>query len=132
MTEPDNPWIMRESVETFEDLWIWQQARVMVNCIYDDFGESPHAGRDFAFLDQIRRAAISVMNNVSEGFARHSDADFARFLDIAKGSAGEFRSMYYVAEDRGYTPADTARVRREKARQLSAGTAGLTSHLRSK
>ena len=55
--------------------------------------------RDYSFRDQMRRAALSVMNNISEGFERRTPKDFAHFLDIAKGSAGEVRSMTYAAED---------------------------------
>jgi four helix bundle protein len=71
---------------SFEDLWIWQTARGLVKEVYSDFGMDSPAARDFGFLDQIRRAAQSIMNNIAEGFERGSDADFANFLRIAKGS----------------------------------------------
>jgi len=80
-------------VENFEDLRIWQDARALVKQVYSDMCKI----RDYGFRDQIQRAGISVMNNIAEGFERHSDIEFARFLDIAKGSAGEVRSMYYAA-----------------------------------
>jgi four helix bundle protein len=54
----------------------------------------------------------------------------ARFLDIAKGSSGEVRSMYYAAEDIGYVSAEVARQRREKAVKISKGIATLSSHFR--
>jgi four helix bundle protein len=78
--------------ERFEDLRIWQEARVLANAIYD----ATDALRDFDFRGQIRSAAVSVMNNVAEGFERRTDADFAHFLDVAKGPAGEVRSMLYL------------------------------------
>ncbi len=55
--------------------------------------------KDFDFKNQIERAAVSVMNNIAEGFERQSDKEFCRFLYISKGSCGEVRSMLYIAKD---------------------------------
>ncbi len=74
---------------------------------------------------------MSVMNNVAEGFERSSNPEFVRFLDIAKSSCGEVRSMYYAAEDLGYVTKGVAHRRREKLKQLAAGIASLQRHLRS-
>lgn len=120
-----------ESARTFEDLWIWQQARVLVKEIYTDFGPGTPGNRDFGFRDHIQKTGVSVMNNIAEGFERPSDADFARFLGISKGSCGEVRSMYYTAEDLGYVSGQTANARRVKAKQIAGGIASLRSHLRS-
>ncbi len=119
------------SARSFEDLWIWQTARVVVKEVYSDFGIDTAAARDFGFQDQIRRAAMSVMNDIAEGFERGSDADFANFLRIAKGSCGEVRSMFYTAEDLGYVPSSLANERREKLKQLAAGIESLRTHLKS-
>jgi four helix bundle protein len=70
------------------------------------------------------------MNNIAEGFERFTDADFARFRDLAKGSSGEVRSLYYVAEDLGYVTEEHANDARAAVRQLTAGIASLASHLR--
>ena len=75
-----------EAARRFEDLWVWQQARELVKGIYQDFHTAGGA-RDFGFRDQIQRAAVSIMNNLAEGFERSTDADFARFLDVAKDRA---------------------------------------------
>jgi len=101
-----------EKIKSFEDLRIWQEARVLVREVYTDFKDS----RDFGFRDQIQRAAVSIMNNTAEGFERRSDADFARFLDIAKGSSGEVRSMYYTFLK---TPQKSVRNGHEAFRQES-------------
>ena len=119
------------SVSSFEELRIWQQARVLVKELYGDFGEGTPGARDFGFRDQIQRAGVSVMNNIAEGFERNMDAQFHQFLDIAKGSCGEVRSMYYTAEDLNYTTPDVAAQRRDTAKQISAGIASLMSHLKS-
>ena len=118
------------TVTAFEDLWIWQRARVIVKRVYDDFGRGSLGFRDFGFRDQIQRAAVSVMNNIAEGFERESDGEFARFLEIAKGSCGEVRSMYYAAEDLSYLTAPPAAQCRDSLRQLGAGIASLRTHLR--
>jgi four helix bundle protein len=118
-----------EKARRFEDLWIWQQARELVKEIYEDF-RTGVPSKDFGFRDQIQRAGISIMNNLAEGFERSTDADFARFLDLAKGSCGEVRSLYYAAEDLGYITSADAETRRSRARKISAGIASLTEHLR--
>lgn len=112
--------------ERFEDLRVWQQARVLVR----DVNRLTRDLRDFGFRDQLRSAALSVMNNIAEGFERRTDADFAHFLDIAKGSSGEVRSMTYVAEDESYLDPTTALQLREAATQLSGGIATLAAYLR--
>ena len=71
------------------------------------------------------------MNNIAEGFERRSDQDFARFLDIAKGSNGEVRSMLYLAEDRNYLTFETADAMRQFSEEISSGIATLARHLRS-
>jgi four helix bundle protein len=119
-----------EGARSFEDLWIWQTAREMVKLIYQDFEEGTPGARDYGFSDHIQKTGISTMNNIAEGFERHTEADFARFLDIAKGSCGEVRSMYYVAEDLGYVTALIAESRRQRARQLASGIASLARRLR--
>jgi four helix bundle protein len=124
--EPEQP---EKGARRFEELWVWQQARELVKEIYEDF-RSGSGSKDFGFRDQIQRAGVSVMNNIAEGFERFTEIEFARFLDVARGSCGEVRSMYYAAEDLGYVSSDVADTRRSKARQISAGIASLATHLR--
>ncbi|HJZ53630.1 MAG TPA: four helix bundle protein [Gemmataceae bacterium] len=86
-------------VQRFEDLEVWKRARVLTNKVYEVSNAGAFA-RDFALRDQIRKAAISVMSCISEGFERESgDKDFRHFLSMAKGSAGELRNQLYVASD---------------------------------
>jgi len=108
---------------TLEDLWVWQQAREMVADVYRDFGVGTPAERDYAFRRQLQSAAVSVMNNIAEGFERKSSAEFHRFLDIAKGCCGEVRSMYYVAEDLRYATPSIAIERRTRCLRVSSGIA---------
>jgi four helix bundle protein len=66
-------------IERFEEIIAWQKARVLTLNLYTLFKES----RDYSFRDQIQRASVSIMNNISEGFGRGSDLEFKRFLYIA-------------------------------------------------
>lgn len=116
----------RRYAECFEDLHVWQEARALVREVYGDFA----ACRDLAFRDQIQRVSLSVMNNIAEGFERRTRKDFAHFLDLAKGSAGEVCSMAYAAEDLRFLASEMAAGLRESATTLSMGIAVLARHLR--
>jgi four helix bundle protein len=115
------------TIKNFEELEIWQMARELVNFIYSDFREC----HDFGFRDQICRAGISIMNNISEGFCRSGNTEFKQFLKISKGSSGEVKNMYYIAEDQGYVAKETAIDRRNRAQRIINGNAGLIKYLRS-
>ena len=82
----------------FESLRVWQNARDFVNSIYDLMDDN----KNYGFRDQIQRAAVSIMNNIAEGFESDTDAKYINFLNIAKGSCSEVRSMLYVCLDRKY------------------------------
>jgi len=115
------------TIKNFEDLEIWNMSRELVNLIYSDLKKN----RDFSFKDQIARAGISVMNNISEGFCRNSDAEFKHFLNISKGSAGEVKSMYYIAEDQKYVSVEIANERRIRAQKLMNAIGGFMKYLKS-
>ncbi len=71
------------------------------------------------------------MNNISEGFFRNSDSEFKQFLNISKGSTGEVKSMYYIAEDQNYIPAELAFDRRNRCQRIMAGNSSLMKYLKS-
>ena len=79
-------------VKSFEELLIWQKGQDLAVAVYDAYREN----RDWGFKDQICRASVSVSNNIAEGFGRKSPIEFARFLDIARASSNEVRSMTYL------------------------------------
>jgi four helix bundle protein len=89
-------------IQRFEDIQAWQKARLLTRSIYEVTNGKPKFSADYGLRDQIRRAAVSVMSNIAEGFARRTDKDFGRFLYIALGSASEVQSQLYVALDQGY------------------------------
>ncbi len=84
--------------ETFEDLLIWQKAKVLTIDIFLLFENN----RNFSFKDQISRASVSIMNNIAEGFERRSNKEFKQYLYYSKGSTGEVRSMLHLAKDFRY------------------------------
>ena len=88
-------------IRCFEDIEAWQGARELARLVYDLTKREPFC-RDFEMRDQIRRAAVSVMSNIAEGYESQTSAVFIRYLDISKGSAGELRSQSYVALDQNY------------------------------
>ena len=112
--------------ERFEELEIWQQARALNKNVYALLKKCD----DYSFRDQMRRASLSVMNNISEGFERRTKKDFANFLDLAKGSAGEVRSMTFAAEDVGILGKVAAEQLRLEYETLSRRIAGFQKHLR--
>ena len=91
--------------KSFEHLPVWQDARRLVNMIYQLTSLNKFQ-RDHGLRDQIQRAAVSIMNNISEGFERDNNKEFVKFLGYAKGSAGEVRSMLYIAYDLNYITED--------------------------
>jgi four helix bundle protein len=115
------------TVENFEELEIWKSARELVNLIYSDF----RSCRDLTFKNQITSAGISIMNNISEGFCRNSDAEFRQFLNISAGSSGEVKNMYYIAEDQKYTNEETAFERRNRCQRIINGNSRLMKYLKS-
>ena len=82
-------------VNRFEELMVWQKAKVLGIEVYRTFENS----KDFGFKDQIQRASLSIINNIAEGFERKGNKEFAHFLFIAKGSSGEVRSMLILANE---------------------------------
>jgi four helix bundle protein len=85
-------------IEKFEDIISWQKSKQLTLYIYRAFKNN----RESSFRDQIRRATVSISNNIAEGFERKSNKEFRKFLYIAKGSSAEVRSMAYIALDLEY------------------------------
>lgn len=113
----------------FEELEVWRRARLLARRVYRFTGEGAFA-RDFALRDQIRRAAISVMSNIAEGFERRSRREFAQFLSIARGSVAEVRSQLHLAIDLGYVDAATFDATYDECVQISRMLARLHTVVR--
>ena len=91
----------KKKIESFEDLRVWQKGIELVKQVYLLTAEGK-LGKDFGLRDQLQRATVSIPTNVAEGFERSSRRDYVRFLLIAKGSAGEVRSLLRVALEVGF------------------------------
>jgi four helix bundle protein len=118
-----------EKIERFEDLRCWRASRELVRMVYLACREG-ELRRDLDTRSQIRRSALSSMSNIAEGFARHSDAEFSRFLDFSQGSATEVKSITYVLEDLTYLSLDAIISMRLKAEETRALTLGLMKYVR--
>ena len=113
---------------SFENLFIWQESRVLIRSIY----KMMETCRDFGFKDQIQRAAVSIMNNIAEGFESGSDAKFINFLNISRGSCGEVRSMLYLCEDLGFCTKDERELLQTQLRKITAGIVKLSDSISKK
>jgi four helix bundle protein len=117
------------AVKNFEDLNVWKQARQLTQEVYR-LTKTEKFLKDFGLRDQIRRAAISVMSNIAEGFERGGNQEFVQFLYVAKASCGEVRSQLYVALDQGYATANDSEKLLQLFRRLSGMISNLITYLR--
>ena len=101
-------------VNSFEDLQVWKDSRILVKSIYQITSDGKFS-KDFGLREQIQRASVSIMNNIAEGFERNNNKEYIKFLGYSKGSAGEVRSMLYVATDLGYISQDSFNMHYEMA-----------------
>lgn len=108
-----------------ENLFIWKEARSFVNAIYKMMATC----KDWGFRDQIQRASVSIMNNIAEGSESGSDAKFVNYLNIAKGSCGEVRSMLYLCEDLSFCTTDERITLQNQLKKISTGIVRLIDSL---
>jgi len=111
-------------VRKFEDLVVWQKARVLTNEIYK-ITKKPEFSKDLGLKDQIQRASVSIMSNIAEGFERGSKEEFIQFLYISRGSCGEVRTQLYVAKDQNYITDEEF----QKLQKLAVEVSRLIYHL---
>lgn len=117
-------------ITRFEDLICWQKAKSLVNLIYRLTKERPFS-KDYPLRDQIRRAAISSMTNIAEGFSRFHKKDFIRFLDISQSSIEEVKSLLYIALDQEYLTEEIFRELETLIDDTKKTTLGLLRHVKS-
>jgi four helix bundle protein len=116
------------TIERFEDLEAWQRARELTNVIYDMSDVGAFA-RDFPLRDQIRRAAVSIMSNIAEGFESRTSRLYIEHLGRAKASCGEVRAQLYLAYDRRYVSGEVFEQTLALAESVSRLTHGLIRYL---
>lgn len=115
-------------VTRFEDLECWQAARELVKRVYEVSQEGA-LSKDWDAISQFRRASVSVMNNIAEGFARYYKNEFKRFLDIAQSSAAEVKSMLYLFEDLQYLDKEAVEDLHSKVNKTRNFTLALIRYL---
>jgi len=118
-------------IQRFEDIQAWQESRKLVKMIYSLTNKELFS-KDFGMRDQIRRASVSTMANIAEGFDCESKIEFARFLGIARRSAVEVQSILYAALDAGYISQQEFDLHCEQARKAKALIGGFKSSLTKK
>ena len=116
-------------LKNFEDFEIWKKARYLTQEVYA-VSTAQNFSKDFGLRDQIRRAAVSIMSNIADGFERGGNQEFIQFLYIAKGSCGEVRSQIYVALDQGYVEQNQADNFLLRLKHLSVMIKRLIDHLK--
>ena len=114
----------------FEEIECWKRARELTNHVYK-ISSRPAFARDFGLKDQIRRASVSVMSNIAEGYDRSGTGEFVQFLATAKGSAAEVRCQLYVAADQGYIQEGDFIQLNALAAETGKMVGGLMKYLRS-
>jgi four helix bundle protein len=113
------------TINRFEDIVAWQEARILCKKVYELTGNS----KDFGYVGQITRACVSIMNNIAEGFERNSDKEFRQYLFIAKGSVGEVRSMSILGNDIGIFTEKDAQDLISQCEKISRLLSGLIKKL---
>ena len=115
--------------QRFEDIEAWQKARALTREIYK-ISQKEHFLKDFGLRDQIRRASVSIMSNIAEGFERSGTGEFMQFLSMAKGSTGEVKAQLYVAADQEYLDNKTFDKLYMLTAEISKMIAGLMNYIR--
>lgn len=117
------------TIKRFEDIDSWKSSRELTRQIYE-LTSSEEFCRAFGLKDQIRRACVSILSNIAEGFERGGDREFLQYLAVAKGSCGEVRAQLYVAYDQGYMSQDRFDSLSKTAVEVSSLLSGLMRYLK--
>jgi four helix bundle protein len=112
------------NIERFEDLLAWQEARVLTREIYAMGSKSP-LNRDFGLRDQLQRAAVSGMSNIAEGFERIDRGEKIDFMNIARASCAEVKSLLYVCLDHHCLDGTTVESFQARCTRISRLVSGL-------
>jgi len=117
------------TISKFEDIIAWQKALELSDLIYN-YSNKEHFSKDFGLRDQMRRASISVVSNIAEGFEREGNNQFVYFLLVAKASAGELRAQLYIAKNQKYISQEEFELINNKVLEVSKTISGFVSYLR--
>lgn len=113
----------------FEDIVAWQKALELSDLIYEHSNKDKFS-KDFGLRDQMRRASVSVVSNIAEGFEREGNNQFIYFLLVAKASAGELRAQLYITRNQKYISSKEFETLNSKVLEVSKTISGFISYLR--
>jgi four helix bundle protein len=122
--------LLKATIQSFEDLEIWKKAITPGKKNFILSRDNTKIARDFSFKDQLKRAALSVSNNIAEGFEYNNNNDFYRFLRIAKGSCGEVSSCLLFSLEVQYTSVSEVQDIIIFSKRLSQQIGGLMKYLK--
>ncbi len=115
--------------KSFEDIEAWQLARELVKEMFIVFNENK-LKKEYELMSQFKKANLSIMNNIAEGYGKFSNADFIRFLDYASASASEVKSMLYVMDDLNFINSNDACLYRNKVDVIQSKILSLIKYLK--
>lgn len=118
------------TIKSFEDLPVWQDARKFTNKIYNLTNKFPKE-EIYGLTSQIRRATVSIMSNIAEGFDRRSDKELSNFLSMARGSSSEVQNDLYIALDLKYISKEDFAIMYQEAKKIAKQINGLMTYLKS-
>jgi four helix bundle protein len=117
-------------IERFEDIEAWKKARFLVQKVYQICRIEVYK-KDYNLVEQTRRAAVSIMANIAEGFARRTNKEFINFLGMSHGSAAELQSHFYIALDQQYFTKKDFQLLYALTEEVSKMIQGFSNYLRS-
>jgi four helix bundle protein len=118
-------------ITRFEDIEAWQEARQLVNLVYEAINGNQNFQKDFRLVNQMQGASVSTMSNIAEGFSRRTNKEFIQFLFISKSSASEIQSQLYVALDQSYIDDKAFEKIYAQAEKVSKMNSSFIKYLRS-
>jgi four helix bundle protein len=120
------------TIKTFEDLDIWKKAQDLAKEVYYLTEKNEKIRRDFSFRDQIKRAVLSISNNIAEGFEYNNNRDFIRFLRYSKGSTGEVKNCLLFAATVNFFGRDDIQNLIDSSNELGSKIGSLIKYLQTK
>ena len=118
------------TIKSFEELPVWKDARKFTNKIYNLTTKFPKE-EIYGLTSQIRRATVSIMSNIAEGFDRRSDKELSNFLSMARGSSSEVQNDLYIALDLRYISKEEFNETYQEAKKIAKQINGLMTYLKS-
>ncbi len=115
-------------IKSYEDLDVWKISIELTEKVYI-LSNNKYFNQDYSLKDQIRRSSVSISSNIAEGFERNSQAEFKRFLCIAKGSCGELRTQLLICSKLSYITEDDYKDLSNLSKALSSKLGSLINHI---